>query len=101
MLGEGRARYSAGEDQMRGLGQAAEGLGPSWRIGSEARSGDGHEPSTGRKAGKGRAQMPRRRLGRPAIDIGHGRERRVHQDDARARGRVEMIVDPRGIECGD
>ena len=45
--------------------------------------------------------MPGRRLGRPAIDIGHGRKGRVHQDDARAKSCVEVIVDLRGVETGD
>jgi hypothetical protein len=45
--------------------------------------------------------MPSRRLGRPAIDIGHSRKRRVHQDDSGAQARVEVIVDLRGIEIGD
>ena len=45
--------------------------------------------------------MPDRRLGRPTIDIGHSRERWVHQDDARAKTRVEVIVDLRGVEGGD
>jgi hypothetical protein len=53
------------------------------------------------KARKGRAQMASRRLGTAAVDISHGREGRVHQDDAGAQGRVQMIVDLRGVESGD
>jgi hypothetical protein len=53
------------------------------------------------KARKGRAQMASRRLGTAAVDISHGREGRVHQDDARAQPRVEMIVDLGGVEGGD
>ena len=45
--------------------------------------------------------MPRRRLGTAAIDIGHGREGRVHQDDARADARVQMIVDLCGVQASD
>ena len=101
VLGEGSARHSAGEDQMGRLGQAAEGLGPGRRIRRETGAGDGNQPSTGGKPRERRAQMARCRLGRPAIDIGHGREGRVHQDDARANARVQMIVDLRGVESGD
>ena len=60
-----------------------------------------HGTATGREAGKGRAQMPGRRLGRPTIDMGYRRKRRVHQDDAGAQARVQMIVDLRGVETGD
>ncbi len=45
--------------------------------------------------------MPGCRLGRPAIDMGYRRERRVHQDDARAQARVQMIVDLRRVEGSD
>ena len=99
MLGEGSARHGAGEDQMRGLGQAGEGFGPGGRIGRETGTGDRDQPSTGGKARERRAQMPGRRLGRAAIDIGHRREWRVHQDDARADARVQMIVDLRRVEA--
>ena len=83
VFGESGARHRAGEDEMGGLGQTAEGLGPGRRIGRETGSGDGDEPSAGGQAREGRAQMPGRRLGRPTIDIGLRREGRVHQDDAR------------------
>ena len=84
MFGKSRARHRAGEHQTRGLGQTAECLGPGRRIRRETGSGDGDEPSAGGQTREGRAQMPRRRLGCPTVDIGHSRERRVHQDDARA-----------------
>jgi len=45
--------------------------------------------------------MPGCRLGGAGIDIGHDRERRVHQDDARAQPRVEMIVDLRRVKARD
>jgi len=45
--------------------------------------------------------MARRRLGRPAIDMGHGREGRVHQDDARTNARVQMVVDLCCVEARD
>ena len=84
VLGESRTRHSASEDEMGRLGQTAEGLGPGRRIRRETGSGDGDEPSAGGQTREGRAQMPGRRLGRPTIDIGLGREGRVHQNDARA-----------------
>ena len=101
MLGKGSARHRAGEYQMCGLGKAGEGLGPGGRIRCEACAGDCDQSSAGGQPGKRRAQMPRRRLSRPAIDIGHGREGRVHQDDARAKSCVEVIVDLRGVEGSD
>ena len=101
MLGEGRARHCTGEDQARCLGETAEGLGPGGRIQRETGTGDCDQTPAGSKARKRRAQMPGRRLGRPAIDVGHRREGRVHQDDARANSDVEVIVDLRGVETGD
>ena len=83
VLDESRARHRAGEDEMGRFGQTAEGLGPGRRLRRETGSGDSDEPSAGRQPGQRRVQMPRRRLGRPTIDIGLGREGRVHQDDAR------------------
>ena len=84
VLGESRARHRACEDEVGRLGQTAEGLGPGGRIRCETGPCDGDEPSAGGQTREGRAQMPGRRLGRPTIDIGLGREGRVHQDDARA-----------------
>ena len=101
MLGECGTGDGAGEDQMGRLGQAGEGFRPGGRIGREVGPGDGHEPTTGHKARKRRAQMLGCRLGRPAIDIGDSREGRIHQDDAGAQARVQMIVDLRGVEGGD
>lgn len=40
-------------------------------------------------------------VGHTALDIGHDRERRVHQHDGRQKAGVEMIVDLGGIEAGD
>src|SRR5262249_40856630 len=35
------------------------------------------------------------------VDVRGSREGRVHEHDARAYGRVEMVVDVRGVEPGD
>ena len=40
-------------------------------------------------------------VGHAAIDVGHHREGRVHQHDARRDAGAEMIVDLRGVETGD
>ena len=45
--------------------------------------------------------MPKGGVGHAAIDMGHRREWRVHQHDARRDSGVEMIVDMRGVEAGD
>lgn len=47
VLGEGGTGHRTRKDQMRGLGQAPEGLSPGGRIGREARTGDGDQPSAG------------------------------------------------------
>ncbi len=101
MLGESRPRHCAGEDEMCGFGQAGEGLGPGRGIWRETRTRDGDQPPTRGQPGKRRAQMPGRRLGRPTIDVGHGREWRVHQDDAWAHARVEMIVNLCSVKASD
>nr|WP_235858332.1 hypothetical protein [Cereibacter sphaeroides] len=93
MLGKGDTRHGAGEDQMRSVGETAEGLSPSRRIRRETGAGDGDQTTAEGEPGKRRAQMPGRRLGRPAIDVGDSREGRIHQDDAGAQARVQMIVD--------
>ena len=45
--------------------------------------------------------MARRRLAQSTIDIGNRRERRIHQDDARAQNGVKVIIDLRGVVAGD
>ena len=45
--------------------------------------------------------MAKRRVRHAPIDIRHRREGRVHQDDARHDGGIEMIVDLRRVEAGD
>ena len=40
-------------------------------------------------------------VGHAAIDVGNGREWRVHQHDAWLDAGIEMIVDMRGVETGD
>ena len=101
VLGKGGSGHSAGEDQMGTLGQAAEGLGPGGRIRCEAGAGDRDQSPARGQPSKRRAQMAGCRLVRPAIDIGNGREGRVHQDDAGALARVEMIVNLCGVEPAD
>lgn len=43
--------------------------------------------------------MPISGVGHAAADIGHHRERRVHDDDARHGGAIEMVVDLGRIEA--
>ena len=81
--------------------QAIESLGPGQSVRRETGSGDDHQTPAGGQPRKRRAQMPGRRLGRPAIDIGHRRERRVHQDHARAQPCVQMIVDLGCVKARD
>ena len=76
-------------------------FGPSRGIGRETGTGDGDQPSAGDQARERRAQMPRCRLGAAGIDIGHRRERRVHQDHARAQPCVQMIVDLGCVKARD
>ena len=45
--------------------------------------------------------MSGRRLGGAGIDMGHHREGRVHQDDARAKARVEVIFNLCGVKASD
>lgn len=101
VLGEGGTGHRTRKDQMRGLGQAPEGLSPGGRIGREARTGDGDQPSAGGQTRERRAQMPGCRLSAAGVDIRHRREWRVHQDGARAQIRVEMIVDLCSVEASD
>ena len=45
--------------------------------------------------------MPEGRVGNAPGDIRHHGERRVHDDDARHGGRIEMVVDLGGVEARD
>jgi len=90
-----------GEHEPGALLQAREGVGPSWIVGREARSGDRDETPAFAQPRQGRGDMAKRRVRHAPIDIRHRRERRVHQNHARRDGGVEMIVDLRRVEAGD
>ncbi len=53
MFCESAARHCACEDQMRGLGEAAEGLGPGGRVRRETGTGDCDQTPAGGQTRKG------------------------------------------------
>ena len=89
---DGSAKHDAAA-----LLQADEGLAPGRMVGRETGAGDRHQPSTVGKAGKRRGDMAQGGIGNGAIDMRCGRERWVHQHDARSHGIVEMVVDVRRV----
>ena len=52
------------------------------------------------KAGQSGIDVPQCRLSHLAIDMNRGRERRVHQHDARYDAGIQVVVDVRGVEPG-
>ena len=92
-----RAVDRGGEHEPAALLQASEGVGPSWIVGREARSGDRDETPAFAQPRQGRGDMAKRRVRHAPIDIRHRRERRVHQNHARrdARRRDDRRSAPR------
>jgi hypothetical protein len=101
MPGIDRARNRGREDDRPTLLKRDESVGPGGIVRRKVRARDGDEPPAIGEAREGRADVAERGVRHAAIDMGDGRKRRVHQDDARADVGVEMIVDLRRIEARD
>ena len=80
--------------------QPDEGLSPGGIVGRDVRACDGDEPSAFGKTRQGRSDVPQCCLSHLAIDMNRGRERWVHQHDARHDAGIEVVVDVRGVEPG-
>lgn len=101
MLGVNAAVDPGGEDDAAALLQTGEGVGPGRSLRAEVRAGDRNEAAAGRQARERGGDMAERGVGHAALDMDHGRERRVHEHDRRNGGGVEMIVDLGRVEAGD
>ncbi len=101
MPGEDRSVDGLGEDHAAAVLQAYEGVAPSLGFRSEVRAGDRDQPSTGGETGQRRGDMTIRSIRHPSLDIGHDRERRIHQHQRRHGVLGQMIVDLGGVEPGD
>ena len=101
VLGIDRTIDGGGEHDAAALLQTGEGGGPGWIVGREARAGDRHETTAGREARERRGDVAEGSVGHTALDIGHDRERRIHQHDARYDRGIEVIVDLGRVEAGD
>ena len=100
MPGIGRAVHGGGEDDTPAFLQPRERVGPGGIVGREARPGDGDQASAiGEPRQRGR-NMTVSGVGHSTGDVGHHRERRIHQHDARGDADIEVIVDLRGVEPG-
>ena len=81
--------------------QPSKRIAPGRRVRTEVRARDRDQPAAGGKPVERRGDMPISRIGHAPGDIGHDRERRIHQDHGRDGVRREVIVDLGGVEPGD
>ena len=81
--------------------QADEILAPGRIVRGQVGARDGDQAAAFGEAREGRADMAQGGVGDAPLDMRGGRERRVHQHEAGAKPRVEMIVDVGRIEAGD
>ena len=101
VLCEDRASNGGGEDDAPTFLQPDEGIGPDRIVRGTTRPGDCDQPAAFGEPRQGRRDMPQGSVGHAAIDVGDGREWRVHQHDAWRDTGIEMIVDMRGVEARD
>ena len=101
VAGIGLAGERRGEDDAALLLQADEALAPGRLIGTDIMAGDGDEPSALGETRQRRADMADRGFGKAPLDMGRGREGRVHQHHARPDRRIEMVVDLLGVVPAD
>ena len=92
---------AAREDDAPAFLQPDEGIAPDRIVRGTTRPGDCDQPTAFGEPRQGRRDMPQGSVGHAAIDVGDGREWRVHQHDAWRDAGVEMIVDMRGVEARD
>ncbi len=101
MLGEHRAGHGGGKDDAPAFPQPDEGIAPDRIVRGTTRPGDCDQPAALGEPRQGRRDMSQGSVDHAAIDVGNGREWRVHQHDARHDASVEVIVDMRGVEARD
>ena len=101
VLGIDRAVDRGGEDDAAAFLQMDEGVAPGRGVGPEVCAGDRHQPPAVGEAGQGRGDVAIGGVGHAAGDVGHRREGRIHQDDARDDGGIEVIVDLSCVEACD
>ena len=82
-----------GKQKPAALLEPLEAVEPKRIVGREASAGDGDEASALGQPRQGRREMAESRIADAAFDMSGGGERRVHEDDGRVDGDVEMIVD--------
>ena len=101
VLGVDRTVDRGGEHDAAALLQPDEGVAPGRGVRPEVRAGDRHQPPAVGETRERRSDVAIGGVGHAAGDVRHRREGRVHQHDARNGGRIEMIVDLRGVEARD
>ena len=89
------------EQDAAALLKPDEGIGPGGIVGRAARPGDRNKAATLGEPGQRRADMAQRRVLHRPVDMGDGRERRVHHHHARHDVRAQIVVDMRSVVAGD
>ena len=99
MLGEHRAGNSGAEDDAPTFLQSDEGIAPDRMVRGTTGPGDRDQPAALGQPRQGRRDVPQGGIGHAAIDVGNGREWRIHQHNAGSDAGSQMIVDVRGVEA--
>ncbi len=101
MAGIDAAVDGGGEHNAAARLEAHEGFAPGRVLRREVGARDGDEAAAFREPRQRRGHVAEVLSARPALDLGRGGERRVHQHDRRPDGAVEVIVDVRRVVAGD
>ena len=90
-----------GEDNARLVLQGEEFVAEGGIVRRLAGPGDGDQAAAGREAAERGGDMAQGGVGDAALDMGAGREGRIHQDDGRAQRRREVVMDMGGVVLAD
>ena len=100
MLGIDGTGDTGAEQDSGAVLKAKEGVAPGRSFGRQVGSRDGDEAASGRETVEGAGEVAEGGVADAARDMGHDRERRVHEHDSRRDVGAQIVVDLRGVEAG-